>query len=199
MATQERKVESRQYCRSFESVVIRCVVQVRTGKRRCSRARKPAGDISLILILVRSEDLRFKQAEQPKAESRRGLWDRAYDDLRAEKKDLVEAFENMLSSSHEANPTLDLGDEDPLKREKQMSALVHEKLATMNDKRWRIQLCGRSVVMREQVDRVVKVILVAKDFINPFANLDPVHAGLPWAGVCMLLQVSEPKVLSQIL
>lgn len=101
----------------------------------------------------------------------------------------------MLISGHESNPIWNLGDGDPLKREKQMSALVDEKLAAMNDKRWRIKMCGRSVEIREQVDRVVKVVLVAKDFITPFANLDPVHAGLSWAGVCMLLQVIDLNLL----
>lgn len=102
-------------------------------------------------------------------------------------------------SSPETSPTWNLGDGDPSKREKQMSALVDEKLAAMNDKRWRIKMCGRSVEIREQVDRVVKVVLVAKDFITPFANLDPVHAGLPWAGVCMLLPVNDLKLLRSML
>ena len=44
--------------------------------------------------------------------------------------------------------------------------------------------------VREQVDRIVKLVLVAKDFASAAASLDPIHAGLPWAGVCMLLPVS---------
>lgn len=108
----------------------------------------------------------------------------------------MEALENILIAGHDINAPCNLGDKDPLKREKQMSTLVEEKLAIMNDNRWRIEMCGRSVEIREQVDRVVKVILVAKDFITPFANLDPVHAGLPWAGVCMLLQVKNLRPLA---
>lgn len=80
---------------------------------------------------------------------------------------------------------------DPMLRERQMSTLVQEKVAAMNERKWRMKICGRSVEIREQVDRIVKGILVAKDFITPFANLDPVHAGLPWAGVCMLLPVDK--------
>lgn len=85
-------------------------------------------------------------------------------------------------------------DGDPSKREKQMSALVDEKLAAMNERQWRVKMCGRSVEVRTQVDRVIKGVLVAKDFISPFANLDPIHAGLPWAGVCMLLTVNYLKL-----
>ena len=51
-------------------------------------------------------------------------------------------------------------DEDPSKRERQMSALVDEKLAAMNEKKWRVKMCGRPVEIRTQVDRVVKVVLV---------------------------------------
>lgn len=139
------------------------------------------------------------QAEQPKLESGRSLWDQAYNDLRNEQKDLVEAFETMLKSSHQTDPSWNIGEDDPRKREKQMSALVDEKVAFMNDNQWRIKICGRSVAIREQVDRVVKIVLVAKDFITPLANLDPIHAGLPWAGVCMLLPVQDLKLLPSML
>lgn len=75
-----------------------------------------------------------------------------------------------------------------------MSALVDKKLEMMNDRQWRVKVCGRSVEVREQVDRIVKVVLVAKDFISSAASLDPIHAGLPWAGICMLLPVSDRKL-----
>jgi hypothetical protein len=82
-------------------------------------------------------------------------------------------------------------DGDTSQKEMQMSALVDKKLAAMNKKQWRVKVCGRSVEVREQVDRIIKVVLVAKDFVSPVASMDPVHAGLPWAGVCMLLPVSD--------
>ena len=90
-------------------------------------------------------------------------------------------------------------DGDTSKRENQMWALIEKKLAAMNEKQWRVKVCGRSVEVREQVDRIVKVVLVAKDFISPVASIDPVHAGLPFAGVCMLLPVSDIEFLDFIL
>ncbi len=116
-----------------------------------------------------------------------------------EKKELVDAFEKMLMSKPEIEPTLSMGNKDPSEREKQMSALVDKKLAAMNERQWRVRVCGRSVEVREQVDRIVKVVLVAKDFVSSVANMDPVHAGLPWAGVCMLLPVSDLELLLSIL
>ena len=84
---------------------------------------------------------------------------------------------------------------DTSKREEQMSAFVAKKLDAMNKAQWRFNVGAMSVEVREQVDRIVKVVLVAKDFISSVASLDPIHAGLAWAGVCMLLPVSDPEPL----
>jgi hypothetical protein len=72
---------------------------------------------------------------------------------------------------------------------------VDKKLTGMNMKQWRVKVCEISVEVREQVDRIVKVVLVAKDFVSPVASIDLVHAGFPWAGVCMLLPVSDLELL----
>jgi hypothetical protein len=117
--------------------------------------------------------------------------------LGKEKRDLVNAFERILMSEPEIEPEIEptsLRNGYTAKREQQMSALVDKKLAAMNERQWRVRACGRSVEVREQVDRVVKVVLVAKDFISSVAIIDPIHAGLPWAGVCVLLPVSDLKL-----
>jgi hypothetical protein len=94
-------------------------------------------------------------------------------------------------SELEIDPTTSLDDGDASRREKLMSALVNKKLEAMNEKQWRVKVCGRSVEIRQKVDRIVKVVLVGKSFISATASVDPIHAGLPWAGVCMLLTVSD--------
>lgn len=131
------------------------------------------------------------QVPQHKVENCKSLWDRAYDDLRNEERELVDTFEKILMSEPEIGGAASLDDGDTSKREKQMSALVDKKLEVMNNKQWRVRVCGRSVEVREQVDRIVKVVLVAKDFISSAASIDPLHAGLPWAGVCLLLPVGD--------
>lgn len=118
------------------------------------------------------------------------LCDVAYEDLGKENPELVKKFESILVSEPELAHVKDL-DGDPLKRQKQMSDLVAKKLAIMTAKQWRISLLGKSIETREQFDRIVKLALVAKDFISPAASMDPIHAGLPWAGVCVLLLVSN--------
>lgn len=102
-------------------------------------------------------------------------------------------------SKPEIDLTFSMGNNEPSEREKQMSALVDEKLAAMNEKQWRVRVCGRSVKVREQVDWIVKVVLVAKDVISSVVSMNPVHAGLPWAEVCMLLPVSDLELLLSIL
>ena len=72
-----------------------------------------------------------------------------------------------------------------------MSAIVNKKLEAMTEKQWRVKVCGRSVEIRQKIDRILKVVLVAKDFISAAASIDPIHVGLPWAGVCTLLPVSD--------
>ena len=109
--------------------------------------------------------------------------------MRDDKRELVNSFEKILIPESELEPA-GRDNEDTSKRERQMSSLVNKKLRDMNNRQWRVKVCGRSVEVRGQVDRIVKVVLVAKDLISPMAGIDPLHAGLPWAGVCMLLPVS---------
>ena len=40
------------------------------------------------------------------------------------------------------------------------------------------------------MESIVKIINNFKDAGTSAANADPVHAGLPWAGICLLLSVS---------
>ncbi|KAL9119561.1 MAG: hypothetical protein Q9187_003885 [Circinaria calcarea] len=130
------------------------------------------------------------RATPQKIEPRESLWDRAYEDLRREQKDLIDAYEKLLDAEISTKPSNSIKLGDPTGREHQMSSFVEEKLAIMNKEQWRFQVGDKSVEVRQQVDRIVKVVLVAKDFISSVASMDPIHAGLPWAGVCMLLPVS---------
>jgi hypothetical protein len=56
-------------------------------------------------------------------------------------------------------------------------------------KRWKITTSSGEVVLRDQLDRLLKVVTVFKDVGNAAGSLDPVHAGLPLAGFCVLMQI----------
>ena len=56
-------------------------------------------------------------------------------------------------------------------------------------KGWKITTSAGEVVLRDELDRILKVATVFKDVGNAAGSLDPVHAGLPLAGFCVLMQV----------
>ena len=118
------------------------------------------------------------------------LWDRAYESLREDKdsRKLMDAYEMILLSDLKDGHSFPAVAEGmgTSTREKYMSALVEKKVKAVEDARWKFQLGERTVEMRTQVDRIVKAVLFAKDFVSSAVSAEP-HTALAWAGVCMLL------------
>ena len=56
-------------------------------------------------------------------------------------------------------------------------------------KRWTWTYKGRQIYLFEQVDKVVRLLDRFKAVGDIVANVDPVHVGLPWAGVRAILEV----------
>ena len=55
------------------------------------------------------------------------------------------------------------------------------------DRKW---MCGdREVSVRQQADKVLQFLHRLKPVGDVVANIDPVHVGLPWAGIRVLLEV----------
>ena len=67
--------------------------------------------------------------------------------------------------------------------------MIDKKLKLFATQQWKIRIGKETVVIREQMERIVNIVKVVKDFGSSIAGLDPIHAGLPWAGVCVLLTV----------
>jgi hypothetical protein len=63
---------------------------------------------------------------------------------------------------------------------------AHEEVIA---KRWKFNVGARTVVIRDQLDKIVKAVTLFKDVGVAAGNIDPLHAGLPWAGFCVLMQV----------
>lgn len=125
------------------------------------------------------------------------LWDRAYKALQNDKDGarLIKSYEKTLQKHLEGSATVDLATLGSSERQKQMSLLVTRKLADMDEAQWKFHVGDKEVVVREQLDHIVKGVLFAKDFVSQAVALssDP-HAGLAWAGVCMLLPVSPSGI-----
>jgi hypothetical protein len=60
-------------------------------------------------------------------------------------------------------------------------------------------LAHEKLVLRDQFDQLVKAITLFKDVGNAAGSIDPLHAGLPLAGFCVLMQVGfvNPGTLSR--
>ena len=118
------------------------------------------------------------------------LWDRAYEVLREDKdsRKLMDAYEKILLSELKDDRSFLAVAEDTgtSTREIYMSALVEKKVKAVEDARWKFQLGERTIELKTQIDRIVKAVLFAKDFVSSAVSAEP-HAALAWAGVCMLL------------
>ena len=117
------------------------------------------------------------------------LWDRAHRFLREDKgnSQLLLAYERILASelNIDASPVAS-ADWGSRERSKQVSDLIAKKLKVIEDKGWRLQLGDKTVEVKDQVNKVVKTVIWAKDFVSSAVSADP-HSALAWAGVSLLL------------
>ena len=116
------------------------------------------------------------------------LWSKAYIEIRNSDNALVDRFEKILSSE---NP----GDTGVAPSEEQLSRIIETKLTLMEQNKWVVNVAGKSVEVRKQVERIVKVVRIAKDSLSVVANIEPVHLGVPVAALCLLTPVSPRSVI----
>ena len=131
-----------------------------------------------------------KSADQATHDKRKGslletntdLWGIAYCQLATDNRPLVENYEQLLKKETglPANTSI----------QERAEAILLLKRNQILRKQWKLQWGHRSIKIRAQIDRIVKLVDAFKDIGSSVASVDPVHAGLPWAGVCILLVVS---------
>jgi hypothetical protein len=66
---------------------------------------------------------------------------------------------------------------------------AQDKQMLCEDKRWTFTFRGHTVRLRDETDNVMLWLDRFKQVGDIAANVDPIHAGLPWAGIRLLLQV----------
>lgn len=71
----------------------------------------------------------------------------------------------------------------------QAIAAAEVKRQACLDKRWTFSVAGRKLVLREEAEKTIGWLDRFKAVGDIAANVDPVHFGLPWAGVRLLLEV----------
>ena len=60
--------------------------------------------------------------------------------------------------------------------------IIQKKKKILEERQWSLpfKVRGRDIKIRDQLDTVLKVLQMFKDFGSVLASLDPVHAGIPW-------------------
>jgi hypothetical protein len=66
---------------------------------------------------------------------------------------------------------------------------AQEKQKLCEDRRWAFTIGGHIVRLRDEADKVLLWLDRFKQVGDIFVNADPIHAGLPWAGIRLLLEV----------
>lgn len=115
------------------------------------------------------------------------LWGLAYTQLLAENEPLVRQYEEVLKTA------AIVSDEAAADIQEQIQSVLVLKRKQILQKQWRLQWGNKSIKVRTQIDRIVKIISAFKDAFSVVVTVDPLHAGLPWAGICFLLAVSTSR------
>jgi tetratricopeptide (TPR) repeat protein len=60
----------------------------------------------------------------------------------------------------------------------------------LEEKRWKVRTTSRDYTVRDQIDRLLKALMLFKDIGAAAGGVDPLHAGLPLAGFTFLIQMA---------
>lgn len=111
------------------------------------------------------------------------LWALAYEILSEREPKLIADYKHHLDSLHsDAAARTDLFDPQSVK------AIVGRLLEDREKKQWRVSLPGRDVKIRDQVERLSKLLLWADPLVKDAVSAQP-YAALAWSGVSLLLPV----------
>ncbi|KIV87308.1 hypothetical protein PV11_02863 [Exophiala sideris] len=114
----------------------------------------------------------------------RNLWGEAWLKLEIDQPDLHDKFASILAAE------APIAASAPAKlNEAFLRHLIDEKLATIQQKQWTLNLGSRSIRARAIVERCLGFITVSKDLLTQAAALDPAHAGLPVAALCLAVSL----------
>ncbi|KAE8446360.1 hypothetical protein EG329_012109 [Mollisiaceae sp. DMI_Dod_QoI] len=119
------------------------------------------------------------------------LWERSYDQLSSNKnyRDLFKNYEAILE---ESSPARGSSASFPQK----MQAAVQCQVDIMKQKQWVLQWDQKSIVVRDQAERIVKFVQTFSNLGAAIAQIDPIHVGIPWAGLILNDSTQHQEALS---
>ncbi|KAJ5727438.1 hypothetical protein N7493_005258 [Penicillium malachiteum] len=111
-----------------------------------------------------------------------GYWKDAYDKLQLEDPKLVESYKKTLLQR------IAEGDESPSGSNDDhiLEGFTKGRLQQIEKAQVRLEISEREIIAREQVRRIMNVIISVKDFISTAVSSEP-HAALAWAGILVLM------------
>ncbi|TGO76195.1 hypothetical protein BELL_0169g00150 [Botrytis elliptica] len=107
------------------------------------------------------------------------LWKEAYEKFRHGDSDLYERLQSIIKK--DSNVKNNVG------QEQELGDLLFKKRRIMEDKQWVLYWHKKATKIGPQFDKIVKIFKLIKPIGATAAGLDPVHAGIPWAFVSVLL------------
>ncbi|OAA82015.1 Ankyrin repeat-containing domain protein [Akanthomyces lecanii RCEF 1005] len=75
-----------------------------------------------------------------------------------------------------------------------LQEVVRQKQQLAEEKAWKFEFGGRRIVLRDVVEKIVSWINVFKSLGDIASSADPIHAGIPWAVIRVVLQVATADV-----
>ena len=107
-------------------------------------------------------------------------WERAAEQLEDKEPSVFAALLELRKES--SCPSKDMPSE--------ISQIIEQHINTMENKQWSLpfKVRGREVKIRKQLDNVWKVLQIFNNVGYTLASVDPVHVGIPWAGVSFIVQ-----------
>ena len=102
-------------------------------------------------------------------------------------RDRILAFSGAISTSIALSSMIDVKDGEA---DGCCFRVIEKHKRIMEDRQWELpfKVRGRNVKIRSQLERVSKSLHVFKDLGSAAAQLDPTHAGIPWAGAMFIVQ-----------
>ncbi|KFY54785.1 hypothetical protein V497_07443 [Pseudogymnoascus sp. VKM F-4516 (FW-969)] len=111
-----------------------------------------------------------------------GFWEKTYIQMSSNKEheELFVKYEAILDENSPSKA-------DNATFPQKMEANVQKQISVMKQRQWVLQWDKKSIVIRDQAERIVKFVRTFSALGNAIANIDPIHVGIPWAGVCAVL------------
>ena len=126
------------------------------------------------------------------------LWNVAYDNFGSKNPKLDSALREIFLSEIRSSGIVP--SENAATKEEELSKLVRREVDRMEAREWKIRIGRESIRIRTQIDRILKILSFVKDISVQAAGLEPVYAGLPVAGLYLILSViSSPANTVQAL